>query len=228
MEKGKSRSSSSSTLPPKIERKFIEKNRRNRLKILYSNLLSLIPDHGSKQSMPLPDQIDEVVAYIESLKMKMEKMKEKKESLMPRKRSKFSITSDIQANKKSPPPPLVEVQDMGPNMDVILVSGLDDLSKFYSILHFLHQDGIEVVNANFSIHGNSTIQILHDKVGKSRMGFGATTMSRKLKDLICGSTCSEVESNLDLWDSEIQSDILWFGNPEFMNASFMSLESCQG
>ncbi|KAL2457953.1 basic helix-loop-helix (bHLH) DNA-binding superfamily protein [Forsythia ovata] len=161
MEKGKSRSSSSSTRPPKIERKTIEKNRRSRMKILYSNLLSLLPDHASKQEMPLPDQIDEVVAYIESLKMKMKKMKEKKESLMPRKRSNSCITSEIQANKKSPP--LVEVQDMGPNMDVILVSGLDDLSKFYSILHLLHQDGIEVANANFSIHGNSTIQILHDK-----------------------------------------------------------------
>ncbi|KAL2547799.1 basic helix-loop-helix (bHLH) DNA-binding superfamily protein [Forsythia ovata] len=225
MEKGKSRSSSSSTRPPKIERKFIEKDRRNRMKILYRNLLSLIPDHGSKQSMPLPDQIDEAVAYIESLKMKMEKMKEKKESLMP---SNSCITSEIQANKKSPPPPLVEVQDMGPNMDVILVSGLDDLSKFYSILRLLHQEGIEVANANFSIHGNSTIHILHDKVEKSRMGFGAATMSRKLKDLICGSTCSEVESNLDLWESEIQSDNLGFGIHEFMNASFMSLEYCQG
>ncbi|KAL2547802.1 transcription factor bHLH [Forsythia ovata] len=114
--------------------------------------------------MPLLDQIDEVVAYIKSLKMKLEKMKEKKESLMPRKRSHSCITSKIQANTESPPP-LVEVQDMGPNMDVILVSGLDDSSKFYSILHFLHQDGIEVVNANFSLHGNSTIQNLHDKIG---------------------------------------------------------------
>ncbi|KAL2457954.1 basic helix-loop-helix (bHLH) DNA-binding superfamily protein [Forsythia ovata] len=210
MEKGQSKSSSSSTRAPRIERKIVEKNRRNQMKTLYSNLLCVLPDHASKEEKPLPDQIDEAVTYIESLKMKLEKMKEKKEFLMPRKRSHSCITSEIQANTKSPPP-LVEVQDMGPNMDVILVSGLDDLSKFYSILHFLHQDGIEVVNANFSIHGNSTIEILHDKVGKSRMGFGATSMSRRLKDLICGSTCSEVESNLDLWDYEIQSDIWGLG-----------------
>ncbi|KAL2547798.1 uncharacterized protein Fot_09328 [Forsythia ovata] len=222
MEKGQSKSSSSSTRAPRIERKIVEKNRRNQMKTLYSNLLCVLPDHASKEEKPLPDQIDEAVTYIESLKMKLEKMKEKKEFLMPRKRSHSCITSEIQANTKFPPP-LVEVQDMGPNTDVILVSGLDDLSKFYSILHLLHQDGIEVVNANFSIHGNSTIEILHDKAGKSRMGFGATTISRKLKDLMCGSTCSEVESNLDLWDSEIQSDILGFGIQEFMNASFMNL-----
>lgn len=113
--------------------------------------------------MPLPNQVGEVVTYIESLKMKVEKMKEKKQSLFPRKRSQSCTTSEFQGITKSSPP-LVEVHDMGPNMDVILVSGLDDLSKFYSILHLLQEDGIEVANANFSVHGNSTIQILHDKV----------------------------------------------------------------
>lgn len=114
--------------------------------------------------MPLPDQIDEVVTYIESLKMKLEKMKEKRVSLLPRKISNSCIiTNEIQANTQSPPP-LVEVQDMGPNMDVILVTGLDHFSMFYNILHLLHEDSIEVVNATFSVHGNSSFQIVHDKV----------------------------------------------------------------
>lgn len=52
------------------------------------------------------------------------------------------------------------------------------------------------------------------------MGVGATTMSRRLKDLICGSTCSEVESNIDLWDSEIQSDIWGYEIQEFMEPYF--------
>ncbi|XP_022862513.1 transcription factor bHLH162-like [Olea europaea var. sylvestris] len=218
MEKCKSRSTSASTRTPKIERKIVEKNRRNRMKDLFSDLLSLLPDHGSKKAMHLPDQVDEVVAYIENLKINVEKMKQKKEFL-PRKRSNSCVTSEIQAPTKSSTP-FVEVHDMGPNMDVILVSGLDDLSKFYSILHLLQEDGIEVANANFSVHGNSTIQILHDKVGKSRMGVGATTMSRRLKDLICGSTCSEVGSNIDLWDSEIQSDIWGYEIQEFMEPYF--------
>ncbi|KAL2524506.1 Uncharacterized protein Adt_09560 [Abeliophyllum distichum] len=175
MEKGQSKSSFSSTRAPRIERKIIEKNRRNQMKTLYSNLLYLLPDHASK--VPLPDQIDEAVTYIESLKMKLEKMKEKKESLMPRKRSHSCITSEIQANPKSPPPLMV----LKLSMQIFL--------------------SMEI----------PTIEILHDKVGKSRMGFGATTMSRRLKDLICGSTCSEVESNLGLWDYEIQSDIWGLG-----------------
>ncbi|XP_022856700.1 transcription factor bHLH162-like [Olea europaea var. sylvestris] len=222
MEKGKSKSRSSSTRSPKLERKIVEKNRRNRMKILYSNLLSLLPDHGSMQEMPLPNQIGEVVTYIESLKMKVEKMKEKQQSLFPRKRSHSCITSEFQGITKSSPP-LVEVHDMGPNMDVILVCGLDDLSKFYSIIHLLHENSVEVANANFSIHGNSTIQILHDKIGKSNLGLEISTMSRRLKHLICGSACSEVESNID---SEIQSDIWGFGIQDFIDA-YMSLECYQ-
>ncbi|CAI9759928.1 unnamed protein product [Fraxinus pennsylvanica] len=212
METCKSRTSSASSRTPKIERKFVEKDRRNRMKTLYSNLLSILPDHGYKKAMNLPDQVDEVVAYIENLKINVEKMKRKKEFLLARKRPNSCITSEIQAYTQTSTP-FVEVHNMGPNMDVIFVSGLDDLSKFYSILHLLHEDGIEVANANFSLHGNSTIQTLHDKVGKSRMGVGATTMSRRLKDLICGSTCSEVES-FDLWDSDFQSDICGFGIQE--------------
>lgn len=223
MEKGKSKSCFSSTKSPKLERKVVEKNRRNRMKSLYSNLLSLLPGHGSKQGMPLPDQMNEVVTYIESLKMKVEKMKEKKQSLFSRNRSHSCITSEFQGNTKSSPP-LVEIHDMGPNMDVILVSGLDDLSKFYGILHSLHEYGIEVANANFSIHGNSTIQILYDKIGTSKMGFEVTTMSRRLKHLICGSTQSEVESNID---SEIQSDIWGIGIQDFIDVC-MSLECYQG
>ncbi|CAI9772552.1 unnamed protein product [Fraxinus pennsylvanica] len=226
MEKVKPRLCSSSTRAPRIERKIVEKNRRNRMKILYSDLLGLLPTHGFKKAMPLPDQIDEVVMYIESLKMKVEKMKEKKVSLSQRKISHSCIASDIQANTKSPPP-LVEVQDMGPNMDVILVSGLHDLSKFYKIIHLLHEDSIEVVNAIFSVHGNSTIQIVHDKIGKPKLGFGATAMTRRIKDLICGYTCSEVESNFDLRDYEIQSDIWGFDIAEVIDA-YRSLVYCQG
>ncbi|CAI9772555.1 unnamed protein product [Fraxinus pennsylvanica] len=186
MEKGKTKSSPSATRPRKTERKVVEKNRRNQMKIHYSNLLCLLPDHGSKEAMPLPDQIDEAVAYIESLKMKVEKMKEKKESLMPRKRSHSCITSEVKVNTKSSRP-LVEVHDMGSNM------------------------------------GNSTFQILHDKVGKSRMGLEATTMSRRLKDLICGSTCSEVESNLDLWDYGLFGPDIWgLGISEVIDAHNIS------
>ncbi|KAI3457234.1 hypothetical protein Pfo_013897 [Paulownia fortunei] len=210
------RSSASST--PRIERKIIEKNRRNRIKSLYSNLISLLPNRTSKlEGLPLPDQINEAVKYIKSLKTKLEKMRQKKESLLPTNKSHSCITSENQGTSKRSP--LVEVHDMGPNIDVILANGLDDYSTFHDIIRLLHQNGVEIAGASFSGDGNSIIQVLQDKVGQSKLGFGVATISTKLKELVCGSSNSEaVESELNLWDYEIESNIWGFEIPEVLPA----------
>lgn len=117
-----------------------------------------------QEALPLPDQIDEVVKYIESMQSKLENMRQKKESLLRRanlRTLESSLTTDHQPTSTR----LVEVQDMGPNMDVILASGLADYSMFLDIIHnLLHRDGVEIASANFSVHGSSTIHVLLDKV----------------------------------------------------------------
>ncbi|XP_020555026.1 uncharacterized protein LOC105178626 isoform X2 [Sesamum indicum] len=190
---------------PRIERKVIEKNRRNRMKGLCSNLISLLPNHTSKlKGLPLPYQIDEAVEYIQSMKMRVEEMRQKKESLFARNRCDACKN---QTTSKSPT--LVEVHDMGPNLDVIIANGLND-STFRDIIRFVHQHGVEVASASFSRDGNSAVQILQDKVGKSKLSFGGQTISRKLKELVCGASTSEVMvSQLNLWDYEIESDDIW-------------------
>ncbi|KAL2466492.1 basic helix-loop-helix (bHLH) DNA-binding superfamily protein [Abeliophyllum distichum] len=194
------RASSSSTPTPRIERRIIEKNRRNLLQNLYSKLHSLLPNHASKEALPLPDQLDEAMEYIKSLKTNLEKMKEMKKSLMPPKRSHSNcITSAVQAITESP---LVEVHEMGKNMDVILLTGLESYSRFCGIIHLLHEDGVEVVNSNFSIYGNSTLQVRK----ADNHNFEATEMSRKLKEFICGTCSSDVKQQLRLWDYEIDYD----------------------
>ncbi|KAK4438700.1 Transcription factor [Sesamum alatum] len=218
---GCSSSSSSSALgnmrAPRIERKIIEKNRRNRMKGLCSNLISLLPNHTSKQleGLPLPYQIDEAVEYIKSMEMKLEELRQKEESLRKRCDTR-NITLENQTTSKRPP--LVEVHDMGPNLDVIIANGLNDYSTFHDIIRFLHQQGLEVASASFSRDGNSTVQVLQDKVGKSKLCLGGQTISRKLKELVCGASTSEVvESQLNLWDYEIESDDIWgFEIPEVL------------
>nr|GMC72161.1 transcription factor bHLH162-like [Ipomoea batatas]GMD85961.1 transcription factor bHLH162-like [Ipomoea batatas] len=49
---------------PKLERKYVEKNRRNHLKNLYKHLFSLLPPHLSQEGIALHDQVDETVKYI--------------------------------------------------------------------------------------------------------------------------------------------------------------------
>ncbi|KAL3848846.1 hypothetical protein ACJIZ3_010728 [Penstemon smallii] len=199
---GKPRSSSSSSTAPRIERKVLEKNRRNRLKVLYSSLISLLPNHTSKEELPLPDQMDEAAEYIKALKMKLDKMKEKKESLLPTNNSYSWITTENQAtNKKSL---LVEVHEMGPNMYVILANGLKDYSTFQGIISLLHQHGFQIANANFSLNGNSSIQVFQDKDGC------ASISPEWLKELICGNTsCNRVvESQINLLDFGFETN-LW-------------------
>ncbi|KAL7086896.1 hypothetical protein ACP275_13G030900 [Erythranthe tilingii] len=206
MEKQARYCSPNSSSTPRIERKITEKNRRDRMKLLYSNLTSLLPHHTSKiEGLPVPDQIDEAVEYIKSLKMKLEEMSQKKDSLKsPRKDQ--TTSSNIEKT------PLVEVHNMGPNIDVVLAKGIEDFSTFHDIIRMLHRLEVEVASASFARFGNSIIQILQDnnnnKDGQCRLGFGREEILRKVEELVCGAnSSSEIHSQSNLWDYEIESNI---------------------
>lgn len=109
-----------------------------------------------QEAVPLPDQIDEAVKYIESLEMKLKKSKEKKETLSGRKRS-HSCTSEFKS-------PQLEIHEMGSTLDVVLITGEDDKFIFHEIIRLIHEEGAEVLNANFSVFGNSIFHAIHAKV----------------------------------------------------------------
>ncbi|KAI8551654.1 hypothetical protein RHMOL_Rhmol06G0202600 [Rhododendron molle] len=188
---------SSST--PKIERRVIEKNRRNHMKSLYANLYSLLPKHASKEAVPLPDQIDEAVKYIESMEMKLKKSKEKKETLSGRKRS-HSCTSEFKS-------PQLEIHEMGSTLDVVLITGEDDKFIFHEIIRLIHEEGAEVLNANFSVFGNSIFHAIHAKVGEFEKNVVAPRISSRLKEFVHGSM-SDVESVLpaESWEFDMEPD----------------------
>ncbi|XP_073158104.1 transcription factor bHLH162-like [Henckelia pumila] len=205
---GKTKLSSCSSIhgvAPKIERKVIEKNRRNRIKILYSELFSLVPSsHASREALALPDQIDEAAKYIEEKKLKLQNLRQKKESLS---RANFMRTPESSFTSDDHQPiitstPLVQVQDMGQNMEVILANGLADYSMFLAIIRdLLHQDGVlEIANANFLVHGSSIIHVLHDKVEKPKSSYGGeTSTGRSEAGSICESSSREVP--LNVWET---------------------------
>ncbi|KAL1560680.1 transcription factor bHLH162-like protein [Salvia divinorum] len=221
-------SNSNSDTAPKIERKIIEKNRRTKMKNLYNQLVSLLPHQPSTVdgAAPLPDQIDEAVEHIKSMTTKLEELKQKRDLLLEKKKqiNNNSCVTNIQneaANASSSSSPLVEVQDMGPNLDVILANDLQNYTSFRDIIRLVHQHGVEIASASFARDGNSSIQVLHDKVGKPKPGFDASTITRKMKEVACNkgaSSMSEVvESDINLWDYEIDSKINWgFEIPEVL------------
>ncbi|GJR65749.1 achaete-scute transcription factor-related protein [Tanacetum coccineum] len=71
----------------KPERKIIEKNRRNQMKSLYSNLFSLIPPNIFSKEGDVSDRVDRAIEYIQMSKTNLDMFKNRKEKLSSRKRS---------------------------------------------------------------------------------------------------------------------------------------------
>lgn len=117
--------------------------------------------------LTIPDQIDKARIYIESLQKKLEMYKEKEEKLLHGKRPCSSSSSLSAENPKKSKLTNVEIHDMGPNMDVIFLTGLEEQASFYGIIGLLSKEGFEVASANFSNSGNSVLQISYEKVSKT-------------------------------------------------------------
>ncbi|OMO90052.1 hypothetical protein CCACVL1_07531 [Corchorus capsularis] len=198
----------------KVERKIIEKNRRNQMKNLYSRLNSLLPHHPSKEPLSLPDQIDEAVNYIKSLETRLKESREKKESLMGRKRShrcSNNIAATDQAMGRLKAPEIrIQFQEMGSSIEVVLMTGQDTSQfMFNEMIRIIHGEGADILNANFSVVGNTVFHIVHAELGAHMFSFGtATKIKEKLNRFVHGSS-SEQELQEELWDYEIYPDETW-------------------
>ncbi|KAK1430217.1 hypothetical protein QVD17_12793 [Tagetes erecta] len=183
-----------------LERKVIEKNRRNKMKGLYSQLFTLIPDHfKSKETLEISERVYETITYIESLKANIEKIKNKKDA------HGASTSQSLE----------IQIHEMSLDADVVLITGLKNQSHFYDVIRTLDHCGTDVMHANFSACGPSTFHVNRKKIE-------VMDMYRKLNRLLNGSLKAEEldvhallcmeeeeEGNLDLWDFEICSDV-WF------------------
>ncbi|KAI6673008.1 hypothetical protein NL676_000914 [Syzygium grande] len=190
----------------RTERKIIEKNRRNRMKHLFSVLNSLLPSQPSDQeAKSLPDQIDEAIRHIKGLETAVQEAKDRKENLMGKKRPSSSTSSNELAAIISPQ---IEIRVRDSSLEVILTSGLHDQFIFSEILRMLHEEKVEVLNANFSVVGNSVYHLVHAKIGESSIG--ATTISERLKTFVNGPTTDGgyEEFHPKLWDCGLSPN-LW-------------------
>ncbi|XP_047261543.1 transcription factor bHLH162-like [Capsicum annuum] len=109
---------------PKLERKDVEKNRRNHMKNLYIQLHSMLPTHAStskKTTMTVPDQIDAAVNYIESLAMNLEKSKKHLEELKLGLKRAHSLNATNVPGSSTESTAKIEFHEMGPNMVVVLI-----------------------------------------------------------------------------------------------------------
>ena len=115
-----------------------------------------------QEAQSIPDQVDEAVSYIKSLQANLEKLKEKKESLMgSRKRPQMLNTTAVgETSTASLRSPVMEIRDMGSNLQVTLVTAPTDQSIFYDIIGILHEENAEVLSTSFSVVGNSIFHVI--------------------------------------------------------------------
>ncbi|XP_039168404.1 transcription factor bHLH162-like [Eucalyptus grandis] len=146
------------------DRKTRERNRRNQMKALFSELHSLVPPWSPTEStLSLSDQLSEAANYIKSLKVKVEEMREQKQNLLEVEKINTTMNNGPMIKFKSPE---IRIWNTGSILEVVLVTGLDDQFMFNETAQVIHEEGADIVNASFSYVGDAMLHTFHAKVGE--------------------------------------------------------------
>ncbi|GER53162.1 basic helix-loop-helix (bHLH) DNA-bindingsuperfamily protein [Striga asiatica] len=147
MKKGKSSSGS------KVERKTIEKIRRNLMKNLCSKLVSIIPDdhfNPGKELLSQQDQLGKATEYIKLQTEKIENLKKKKQEMMMAHHTKTIIGS---SSTNFPPTMEIVESGSGSSLEVVLITGPTQNFVVGQVIGILEEEGAQVVNSWFSSVG---------------------------------------------------------------------------
>ncbi|CAI8591132.1 unnamed protein product [Vicia faba] len=143
----------------RIERKFIERNRRNEMKTLYHKLNSVLP-HQTSKAISMPDRLEEATNYIKKLQINLEKMKEKK-YLLETQRPNVNMKRREKLMLKSPK---IEIQQIGLTLEVVLITGLDSQFLFNETIRILNEEGVDIVNASYKVNKDTVFHSIHCQV----------------------------------------------------------------
>ncbi|TXG50296.1 hypothetical protein EZV62_022820 [Acer yangbiense] len=175
----------------KLDRKTIERNRRNHMKSLCFKLASIIPSHNfktSKEILSQQDQLDQAAAYIKQLRERIDRLKEIKDqatkpTTIPNS-SSSNIMDSTRTNNFGLKLPMFELIDLGSSIEVVLISGLQRNFMLYEVISILEEEGAEVVSASFSTVGDKVFHTLHAQVKISRVGVDTSRVCERLRELV--------------------------------------------
>ncbi|KAJ8549557.1 hypothetical protein K7X08_033264 [Anisodus acutangulus] len=167
----------------KADRKTIEKIRRNQMKDLCMKLNSLVPhEKNSKEVLSLSDQLEEAANYIKKVQINLERMRQRKESLI----AGVNPISRSSSERMAGTLPHIEIHSVDSALKVVLITGLDCQFMFNDIIRMLHEEGAEIINASYTVIGDTIFHSLHSKVGEcaTSSGYRAARISEKLKQFV--------------------------------------------
>ncbi|KAF8031170.1 hypothetical protein BT93_D0390 [Corymbia citriodora subsp. variegata] len=108
-------------------------------------------------------------------------MKEKKESLLGIEKLNTSMNNGMAGASNSPE---IEIHQNGSAFQVILITGLDHQFMFNRVIRLLHEDGVEILNASFSVLEDTAFHSIHCKVGDYAPSLDSARISEKLRKCV--------------------------------------------
>ena len=102
----------------------------------------------------LPDQLDEATNYIKKQQMKLERMKDKKSSLM-------GFDQKPSMGIKSPQ---IKIHQMGSALEIVVITGLDCQSMFNETIRIVHEEGADIVHASYAAAEDAIFHTIHCQV----------------------------------------------------------------
>ncbi|TVU22265.1 hypothetical protein EJB05_31949 [Eragrostis curvula] len=195
-------SNNSGTATVGVERKEIERKRRQEMRRLCVKLASLLPkeQYTSKDTMSQLGSLDEAAAYIKKLKERVDELQQKRSSVQlvaamtggggastsAATSSSGDTGSQEAAAEDAVPAPVVEVRhhNDGLSLDLVLISSVERPFKLHEVVTVLEEEGAEIINANFSVTGQQIFHTIHCRAFCSRIGIEVSRVSERLKALV--------------------------------------------
>uniref|UniRef100_A0ACD5VK21 Uncharacterized protein n=1 Tax=Avena sativa TaxID=4498 RepID=A0ACD5VK21_AVESA len=197
----RSRTSSGTTTAVTMERKEVERERRQHMKQLCAKLASLIPqeNYSSTVTMTQLGSLDEAAKYIQKLKERVNELRQRRISSSAsadlRGISGVSASTNTARNggvgsldlegEKGASTLVVEVKQHDDwRMDVVLICNANRPVKLHEVITILEEEGAEIINANRSVADLKIFYSIHSRALSSRIGIEVSRVSERLRALV--------------------------------------------
>ncbi|KAA8533143.1 hypothetical protein F0562_033324 [Nyssa sinensis] len=141
----------------KLDRNAMEKKRRLQMKDLASRLATLIPKQPSKKRLPLPDLLDQAIAYVKQQKQNIDELERIRNE-------QNKGVEDGKDKTESSMFPVLAVRDMGSALEVNLITGLNKKVFLHEVCSVLEEEGAEAVSASYSTVGDKIFYTIYYRV----------------------------------------------------------------
>ncbi|OMO78228.1 hypothetical protein CCACVL1_14566 [Corchorus capsularis] len=124
--------------------------------------------------MSVPELVDQATAYVKQLQKRLGEYKE----------MKVQLEKERSEMRSKMIPPVLYMRDLGSNLEVHLITGLNmefALSHFISILH---EEGAEIISATCHHSGDRAIYTILSQAIYPRIGIATSSVQQRLKSLI--------------------------------------------